>query len=104
MEDRKDLPECECKCECECSCPAPKRKKSKPSIEERIYNILNTAEIIAVKLAQINQIIKKAKKKRKKKNQKLGKIDKKTGTLILKKNTRIQKATAQKRYKAPKKK
>jgi hypothetical protein len=90
--------------ECECPCQTTNQKEHKIDIEERIYNILNTAERIAVKLAQINQIIKKAKKKRKKKNQKLGKVDKKTGTLILKKEKKQEKAKSLKRYKVPKKK
>ena len=59
-------------------------KKEKKDVETKIYNVLNTAERIAVKLAQINQILKKSAKKKKKKNKKLGKVDKKTGTLILK--------------------
>ena len=79
------------------------KKEKKPDVEERIYNILNTAEKIAVKLAQINQIIKKATKKRKKKNQKLGKVDKKTGTLILKKEQKQPRAKMEKRNKAKKK-
>ena len=82
----------------ECPAPRPEPQKSKPDIEERIYNILNVAEKIAVKLAQINQIIKKAKKKRKKKNAKLGKVDKKTGTLILKKEQKQAKLSRVKRY------
>ena len=86
----------------ECQCPAnvTEPEKRKPDIEERIYNILDIAEKIAVKLAQINQIIKKAKKKR---NAKLGRIDKKTGTLILKKEKKLPKAKFEKRYKAKKK-
>ncbi len=81
-------------------CSAPKKEK-KPDVEERIYNILNTAEKIAVKAAQIHQIIKKSAKKKKKKNKKIGKIDKKTGTLILKKE---KKQKTMKRYKPAKKK
>lgn len=78
-----------------------KKKEEKPDIEERIYNALNTAEKIAVKAAQIHQILKKSAKKKKKKNKKLGKVDKKTGTLILKKEKKQKKL---KPYKAPKKK
>ena len=79
-------------------------KKKKPDVEERIYNVLNTAEKIAVKAAQIHQILKKSAKKKKKKNKKLGKIDKKTGTLILKKEKKQKKQKAMKRYKPKKKK
>ena len=85
---------------CECDSQTPKCEKRSPDIEERIYNALDVAEKIAVKLAQINGILKKAAKKKKKKNKKLGKVDKKTGTLILKKE---KKQKLQKRYKAPKK-
>ena len=65
--------------------PEEESKEAKTAdIGEKIYNALELAEKVAVKLAQINQILKKAKKKKKKKNKKLGKVDKKTGTLILK--------------------
>jgi len=97
MKDKKN----NCQCECEPCTHVDVTKKSSPGAEERIYNALNTAEKIAIKLEQINQIIKKSKKKKKKKNKKLGKIDKKTGTLILKKE---KKQKLQKRYKAQKKK
>ncbi len=72
------------------------------SFEEKIYNVLNTAEKIAVKAAKINQILKKTAKK-KKKNKKLGKIDKKTGALILKKERKQKVQKPMKRYKAKKK-
>ncbi len=90
--------------DCPCCEPPAREKKPKPDIETRIYNALNTAEKISVKLAQINQILKKSAKKKKKKNKKLGKVDKKTGTLILKgmKKQKVQKPM--KRYKVPKKK
>ena len=78
-----------------------KKKEKKSDIEERIYNALNTAEKIAVKAAQIHQILKKSAKKKKKKNKKLGKVDKKTGTLILKKEKKKKKL---KPYKTKKKK
>lgn len=88
----------------EVSVEPTKKKEKKPDIEERIYNVLNTAEKIAVKAAQIHQILKKSAKKKKKKNKKLGKVDKKTGTLILKKEKVQKKQKAMKRYKPPKKK
>jgi len=81
----------------------PKVKKE-VEVEEKIYNFLNTAEKISVKLAQINQILKKSAKKKKKKNKKLGKIDKKTGTLILKGQKKQKAAKPLKRYKPPKNK
>ena len=85
-----------CPCECEFD---EMREKCAPDLSERIYHALDVAEKIAVKLAQINQIIKKSNKKKKKKNKKLGKIDKKTGTLILKKEKRQKKQKLQKRHK-----
>lgn len=80
------------------------KTEKKPDVETSIYNFLNTAEKIAVKLAQINQIRKKSAKKKKKKVKKLGKIDKKTGTLILKKEKTQKPQKPMKRYKPPKKK
>lgn len=79
-------------------------RRENPDVETRIYNALNTAEKIAVKLAQIHQILKKSAKKKKKKNKKLGKIDKKTGTLILKGQKKEKAAKKHKKYKAKKKK
>ena len=96
MKKEKKRP-CEEVCDC---CP---QKAEKPKLETRIYNFLNTAEVIAVKLAQVNQILKKAKKKKKKKVKKLGKVDKKTGTLILKGQRPQKAAKPHKRCKAKKK-
>ena len=87
--------------ECPCQCERAEEQAQKPDAEAVIYNILNTAERISVKLAQINQILKKSKKKKVKK---LGKVDKKTGTLILKGQKKEKKAKAMGRYKASKKK
>lgn len=84
---------------CPCECDDRSVKKERPDAETRIYNALNTAEKIAVKLAQINQILKKERKKKRKKNKKLGKIDKKTGTLILKGQKKQKKAKLFKRHK-----
>ena len=97
MKKDKKATEYECS-QCE-SCP---KIKKEVDTEEKIYNVLNTAEKIAVKLAQINQILKKEAKKKKKKNKKLGKIDKKTGTLILKGQKKQKAAKPLKRYKPPK--
>ncbi len=88
----------------EISVESAEKKEKKPDIEVRIYKILNTAEKIAVKAAQIHQILKKSAKKKKKKNKKLGKVDKKTGTLILKKEKKEKMQKPMKRYKPPKKK
>ena len=86
--------------ECECC----QKSKKDVDVEDKIYNVLNTAEKIAVKLAQINQILKKSAKKKKKKNKKLGKIDKKTGTLILKGQKKQKSAKPLKKYKLSKSK
>jgi len=91
-------------CECPCCEKKAAEKEKKVDVEQKIYNFLNTAEIIAVKLAQINQILKKAKKKKKKKVKKLGKIDKKTGTLILKGQKKQKAEKPMKRYKPSSKK
>ncbi len=80
------------------------RKSEKPDINERIYNILDKAEKISVKLAQINEIRKQYNKKKNKKYKKNYKIDKKTGTVLLKKDKKVKKAKALKKYKPPKKK
>ena len=85
-------------------CEGSKKAVEQKDVEEKIYNVLNTAEKIAVKLAQVNQILKKSAKKKKKKNKKLGKVDKKTGTLILKGQKKQKSAKKHKKYKAPKKK
>ena len=79
-------------------------KEEKPDVEEKIYNVLNTAEKIAVKLVQIRLILRKSAKKKKKKLKKLGKIDKKTGTLILKGQKKQKAAKKNKKYKPAKKK
>ena len=79
------------------------KTKEKVDVETKIYNALNVAEKIAVKLAQMNQVRKKNAKKKKKKVKKLGKVDKKTGTLILKGQKKEKKAKTMGRYK-PKKK
>ena len=96
MKDCKqtDCPQCE-----DCN-----KKNEKPDIETRIYNFLNTAEKISIKLVQIHEILKKSAKKKKKKNKKLGKIDKKTGTLILKGQKKQKAAKKQKKYKPQKRK
>ncbi|MBQ8409145.1 MAG: hypothetical protein IJY39_09820 [Clostridia bacterium] len=102
MKKNKNMNCADCPCCKEGEC-APE-KKEKVDVETRIYNILNTAERISVKLAQINQILKKAKKKKKKKVKKLGKVDKKTGTLILKGQKKQKVEKPMKRYKPKKKK
>lgn len=65
--------------------------KKKTDVSEKIYNFLDKAEKIAIKLAKINASIKKSKKKKKKKSKKYGKINKKTGALVLKKKPKKEK-------------
>ena len=84
----------------ECTILTYKKEKKKRDIGRAIYNVLNTAEIVAVKLAQINQVIKRYEKTKNKKLKKFGKVDKKTGTLILKGVKRQKAAPALKRYKS----
>ena len=84
----------------ECTVLTYKKEKKKRDIGRTIYNFLNTAEIVAIKLAQINQVFKLYEKMKKKKLKKFGKVDKKTGTLILKGVKRQKAAPALKRYKS----
>ena len=80
----------------ECIVLTPKKKK--PTLGGTIYNILNTAELISVKLAQLNQLRKSIKKMKKKKLKKFGRVDKKTGNLILRGGARMKSAKKVKRY------
>ena len=80
----------------ECIVLTPKKKK--PTIGGTIYKILNTAELMSVKLAQLNQRRKRIEKMKKKKLKKFGKVDKKTGNLILRGVPRMKSAKKIKRY------
>ena len=82
----------------ECTVLTFKKEKKKPNVQGTIYNILNTAEIVAVKLAQLNEVRKRYEKMKKKKLKKFGKVDKKTGTLILRGVKRQKPAKTVKRY------
>lgn len=95
MEKRKRVDCCACPCE-QCQNRSIEEKKT---FDERIYNALDVAERIAVRLAQINQIVKKEKKKKRRKNKRLGKVDKKTGTIILKKEKKSGMLKRHKSYK-----
>ena len=87
--------------ECEkCANAEQEEIKKKRDISDRIYNILDTAEKIAIKLAHINSVIQKKKKKQKKKYKKYGKVNKKTGHFMLKKKPK--KAKKAKFYKRAK--
>ena len=87
----------------ECPGGAHNSKKSSPDTEEKIYRFLDAAEKLARKLAKLNKKRKAAAKKQLKKDKKIGKIDKNTGALILKKQKPQKVQKPQKRYKAPKK-
>lgn len=84
----------------ECTVLTYKKEKKKRDIGRTIYSFLNSVEIVAVKLAQINKVFKLYEKMKKKKLKKFGKVDKKTGTLILKGVKRQKVAPALKRYKS----
>ena len=65
--------------------------------DEKIYNVLDKAERLAIKLAKINRLINKGRKKTKKKEKKLCKVNKKTGALMLKKEKKQKVAKHMKR-------
>ena len=90
---------CEEASECENKCV----RTEKPDVEDKIYNFLCVAEKVAIKIAMINQILKRADRKNKKRAKKLGKIDKATGNLVLKKQEKQKLAKLQKRYSKKKK-
>ncbi len=83
----------------ECTVIPYQTEKKKRSVKRTVCKILDAAEIIAVTLAQINKIIKHYEKINQKRLKKFGKVDKKTGTLILKGVKRQKSAPALKRYK-----
>ncbi len=83
---------------------ANKEKKEKLSADEKIYRFLDTAEKIAIILANKQKSKKKKAKKQAKRDKKVGKIDKKTGALVLKKIKKDKVQKPMKRYKPPKKK
>ena len=75
-------------------------EKKKPSTSQRIYKLLDTAEKIAIALVKYNEKRKKAAKKKKKKYKKVGKLDKKSGNWVLKKQKPEKPQKPMKRYKA----
>ena len=92
------------KCDDNCAPEALDEAVCPHDTDEKIYRALDIAEKIAIKLAKLNGYLKKARKKGKKKDKKLGKVKKKTGLIVIKKQKRIKKEKALKRYKPPKKK
>ena len=106
MKFRKKANECNYDNNCaDNSTPEKLDEKATPlDVDEKIYRVLDVAEKIAIKLARLNGYFKKARKKGKKKDKKLGKLKKKTGLVVLKKDKKAKKQRALKRYKPPKKK
>lgn len=76
--------------ECKVSCKDinASQYNEKEDLSDRIYSLLDTAERFAIKLAAINKVMRKHRKKNKKKNKRYGKINKKSGALILKKKVK----------------
>ncbi len=81
-----------------------KRQKKKLSTREKIYKFLDAAEKVAIVLKTNQNAKKKKAKKQLKKDKKIGKIDKKTGAVVLKKVKKDKVQKPMKRYKPPKKK
>ena len=92
-----------CACDyCHSTCDNEKQEKS--DFGDKAYKFLDAAEKLAVKLALINQVLKEHKRKNLKKSKKIGKIDKHSGTIILKKSEKHKLAKLYKKYSPPKKK
>ena len=83
----------------ECTVIPHQPKKKKGSVKRTVCKILDAAEIIASTLAQINRIIKHYEKINQKRLEKFGKVDKKTGVLVLDKVKHQKSAPALKRCK-----
>ena len=81
-----------------------KKEKKKLSTDEKIYRFLDVAEKVATLVANNQKAKKKKAKKQLKKDKKIGKIDKTTGALVLKKATKTKKQKPIKRFKQKKKK
>lgn len=60
----------------------------KRDLSDKIYSLLDSAERFAIKLAAINQVVRKHRKKKKKKSKRYGKINKKSGAIMLKKKVK----------------
>ena len=71
---------------------------SERSFDDKVYDTLERLENIATKLVKINKFLKKGRKKSKKKAKKLYKLNKKTGTLVLRKAKRQKSAKLHKRF------
>ncbi len=81
-----------------------KQRKAKTSTSDKIYKFLDAAERVAIILRNNQNAKKKKAKKQLKKDKKVGKIDKKTGAVVLKKAKKDKVQKPMKRYKPPKKK
>ena len=69
--------------------------------DKKIYDALDKAEKIAIKLARINQFLKVNRKRCKNRDKKIGKINKKTGVFVFKKAKKEKGAKLHKRYNTP---
>ena len=74
-------------------------KSARRSASKSIYNFLDGAEKVAVAVSQINKILRGCDKAQKKRLKKYGKLDKKTGMLVLDRCKPLARATTVKRRK-----
>ena len=74
-------------------------KGARRSASQSIYNFLNGAEKVAVAVSQINKILRGCDKAQKKRLKKYGKLNKKTGMLVLSRCKPLARASTVKRRK-----
>ena len=74
-------------------------KGDRASASKKIYKFLSSAERVAVALSQINKILKSCDKAHKKRLKKYGKLNKKTGVLVLSRCKSLSRSTALKHRK-----
>ena len=74
-------------------------KGARRSASQSIYNFLDGAEKVAVAVSQINKILRGCDKAQKKRLKKYGKLNKKTGTLVLSRCKPLARASTVKRRK-----
>ena len=75
------------------------QKGERRSASQSIYNFLSGAEKVAVAVSQINKILRGCDKARKKRLKKYGKLNKKTGVLVLSRCKPLSRATVLKHNK-----
>lgn len=74
-------------------------RSDRPSASQKIYKFLSGAEKVAIAASQISKILKSCDKAHKKRLKKYGKLNKKTGVLVLSRCKALHRATALKRRK-----